>query len=249
MRTESIAFVFAIGLAAHAQAQILGEFPNQPPTVSVSGTAEVKVAPDEIHLDLGVETRHPALDEAKSENDQHMAAVLTFLKEAGIDRKDIQTDFLAIHPHYRTSNETSPEYYVAQRSVGIRLRKLAGFEKVLTGVLKHGANHVHGIDFRTTELRKHRDAARQLAIRAAREKAEALAGELGTKVGKVQRISENTWGGSWSWSGGHWGSRNYGGYAQNVSQNAGGAAPSEDGSLSVGQISVSATVHVTFMIE
>ena len=40
-----------------------------PPQISVSGSAEVKVAPDEIHLSVGVETRHEAVEEAKRQND------------------------------------------------------------------------------------------------------------------------------------------------------------------------------------
>jgi uncharacterized protein YggE len=222
---------------------------RQPATISVSGSAEVKVPPDEINLDVGVEARNPDLDEAKSQNDQKVSAVLKFLRENGIDSKDIQTDFIGIHPEFKHERDTVPEIYVVQRSIGIRLRRVSDFEKVLTGILKNGVNYVGGIDFRTTELRKHRDMARQMAIRAAREKADALARELGVKVGRVQSISENTWGGWWNWSGGSWGSQRYSSPYQNVTQNIDGGAPSGDGSLSVGQISVSATVNVSFALE
>jgi uncharacterized protein YggE len=239
-----------VGLVQPALAPLALRASETPPaTISVSGSAEVKVPPDEINLDVGVEVRNPHLDQAKAQNDEKVASVLKFLKNSGIDSKDVQTDFVGIHPEFKNERDTIPEIYVVQRSIGIRLRKVSDFEKVLTGVLKNGVNYVHGIDFRTTELRKHRDTARQMAIRAAREKADALAGELGVKVGKVQSISENTWGGWWSWSGGSWGSRRYGGMYQNVMQNAGGSGPSEDGSLSVGQISVSATVNVSFALE
>jgi uncharacterized protein len=240
-----------LGAAQFASAQgVPDAAEKQPATISVSGSAEVRVPPDEINLNVGVEVRHANLDEAKTLNDQKVAGVLKFLREAGIEAKDVQTDFIGIHPEFRNSRDTTPEVYVVQRSIGIRLRQVSDFEKVLTGLLKNGVNYVHGIDFRTTELRRHRDAARQLAIHAARLKADTLARELGARVGKVQTITENTWGGWWSWSGGSWGSQNYGGGYQNVMQNTGGGAgPSEDGSLSVGQISVSATVNVTFLLE
>ena len=113
----------------------------------------------------------------------------------------------------------------------------------------NGVNYVHGIDFRTSELRKHRDTARAMAIQAAKEKADALASELGVKRGKVYSITENYWGGWWSWSGSYWRSRGGGGMQQNVAQNAGGASEATEGALSVGQISVSATVNVSFLIE
>ena len=56
---------------------------------------------------------------------------------------------------------------------------------------RQGVNDVGGIQFRTTELRKHRDAARLQAVKAAREKAEAMAGELGATLSSVQTITEN----------------------------------------------------------
>ena len=45
------------------------------------------------------------------------------------------------------------------------------FEELLSRVLLAGANHIYDIDFSTSELRKHRDAARALAMKAAQEKA------------------------------------------------------------------------------
>ena len=54
---------------------------------------------------------------------------------------------------------TRPVTYVVQKSIGIRITSVALFESVLTGLLTNGVNYVHGIEFRTSELRKHRDAA------------------------------------------------------------------------------------------
>jgi uncharacterized protein YggE len=112
-------------------------------------------------------------------------------------------------------------------------------------VLEAGANYVHGVEFATTELRKHRDEARALAVRAAREKAVALAKELGLKPGRARSIVE---GGGGFWSGyGSWGGRG-GGYAQNVSQRS--ADPSEvTGTVAPGQIAVTAHVSVAFDLE
>jgi uncharacterized protein YggE len=104
---------------------------------------------------------------------------------------------------------------------------------------------VHGIQFRTTELRKHRDEARALAVTAAREKAEALAGELEQTVGHPTSIREehSSW---WSGYNAWWGSRRGDMMAQNVIQELGGAAMTGEGTVAPGQISVSARVSVTF---
>jgi uncharacterized protein YggE len=223
--------------------------PSQPPLISVSGSAEVKVAPDEIYLKLGVETRHESLENAKTQNDERVSKALAFLKVSDIKTKDVQTDFISIEPTYDSNvSRTKPVTFVVRKSIEVKLTDTGSFEGLLTGLLTNGVNNVHGIEFRTSQLRKHRDTARAMAIRAAREKASALASELGVKCGKVYNINANDWGG-WSASGSHWGGRYGGGMYQNAVQNVGGSVETDDSTLSVGQISVSATVNVSFLIE
>jgi hypothetical protein len=111
-------------------------------------------------------------------------------------------------------------------------------------MLGAGVNYVHGIQFRTTELRKYRDQARALAIQAAQEKASALAGGLAQKIGAPQEIQENY--SNWtSWYSTRWG----GSMTQNVTQNVSGGAPIDDGAFAPGQISVSARVTVVFELK
>ncbi|MEH6418266.1 SIMPL domain-containing protein [Pseudomonas sp. CGJS7] len=225
-------------------------------SVSVSGSAEVKVAPDEILLNVGVETRHPRLDEAKKLNDESVRAALALLKRDGVPDKDVQTDYISIEPRYEyesdnraalTQARAVPLVYVVRKSIGIRLTRVNEFENVLSGLLANGVQYIHGIEFRTSQLRKHRDAARALAVQAAKEKADALTQAMGVKRGAVQSISESYSGGWWR-GGGGWGAGG-GQMMQNVMQNAGGGEASEGGALSVGQISVNASVNATFAIE
>jgi len=216
---------------------------SSPPLVSVTGSAEVKVAPDEIHLTLGVETRDANLDQAKSQNDAKIAAVLKSLKEGGVDAKDIQTAYIRVEPNYEHNvSRVDPVYYEVTRSVGVRVRKVDAYEKLLTSVIRAGANRVYGIDLHTTQMRKHRDTARQMAMRAAKEKAEALAGELGVKIGKVYNISEQS-------AGGYWLGSRFNSTSNSVANEIGGPADVEDAAFAVGQISVSASVSVSFRIE
>jgi uncharacterized protein len=225
--------------------QTTGPSPQSPPQITVSGSAEIKVAPDEVHLSVGVETRSEKLDEGKRQNDERVGKVLQFLKGQGIKEKDIQTDFVSVEPNYESKiSRSEAAVYVIRKTIGVRLTDIAKFDGVLTGLLANGVNHVGGIDFRTSELRKHRDAARAMAVRAAREKADTLASELGVKRGRVYSVNATEGGGWWSWE-----SRGGVGMAQNVSQNAGGPSEDTQGTLSVGQISVSATVNVSFLIE
>ncbi len=224
--------------------------PQEPPVISVSGSAEVKVAPDEVYLRVGVETRHASLDEAKKQNDERVSKVIKFLKTSEIESKHVQTDFISIEPSYDSDvSLVKPVAYIVRRSVEVKLTDPKRFADVLSGMLTNGITNVHGIEFRTSQLRKHRDTARAMAIRAAREKADALAEELGVKRGKVHSVNANDWGGWFSSSGGYWGRGYGGGMMQNAVQDSGGPAETDDSTLSAGQISVSATVNVSFVIE
>ena len=217
-----------------------------PPQISVSGSAEVKVAPDEIYLSASVETRHETMEEAKRQNDERVAKALAFIKRSGVADKDVQTDFLSIEPTYdHNVSRIKSTFYVVRKSIQIRFTDIKGFESFLTGLLTSGVTTVDGIDFRTTQMRKHRDTARAMAIRAAREKADAMAAELGVKRGKVYSITANDWSG-WPGASRGWRGANL---QQNAMQDTGGPSEVTDGTLSIGQISVSASVSVSFLIE
>lgn len=215
-------------------------------TISVSGSADIKVAPDEIEFTLGIETRDKNLLVAKKQNSEKLHKTQTVLRGLGIESKHIQTDYVSIQPDYSNSDHLTPIGYQVQRTLAVILKDPSKFETLLTEILQAGVNHVHSIDFRTTELRKHRDRARALAIQAAREKALALAKELGQKVGHPTSISEG--GGGWYGPGRYWGGRYGGGMSQNVQQSS-GSGPSESGGLSLGQIAINATVSVVFELE
>jgi len=249
MKTPIKQLLMIVGLAL-PWTPAFSQLPAQPPVISVSGSAEVKVAPDEIYIRVGVETRNENLEMAKRDNDVRVSKSLAFLKGSGLKGKDVQTDFVSIEPTYENSfPRTKTVAYIVRKSIEVKLTQIDAFEGLLTGLLTNGVNTVHGIEFRTSELRKHRDKARAMAIRAAKEKADAMAAELGVKCGKVFSINANDYGGWSSSSGSYWGGRYGGLMAQNSVQDAGGASGAGGETLSIGQISVSASVNVSFLLE
>jgi uncharacterized protein YggE len=220
---------------------------EEPRLITVTGDAEVRVVPDEVILTLGVQTWDKNLDVAKRQNDEIVRRVLALADEYGIAPEHVQTDYVNIEPRYRNGYYEASDFigYFVSKTVVITLRDFGKFEDLLSSTLEAGVNFVHGVQFQTTELRKHRDEARALAIQAAREKAEAMAGELDQKVGEPYRIEEvqsGWWSGYNAWWGSRWGS----GMAQNVIQETGTGGMAVTGSLAPGQINVNARVAVTF---
>jgi uncharacterized protein YggE len=225
-----------------AQAQI---YSNQANIVAVSGDAEIKVIPNQVVLSLGVESRDQSLAVARAQNDRAVRSVLDAIKQFPIDPTDVQTDFMQVNIAYDNNVHTIVDHYVVQKSIAVTLKNVSKFESLLGAVLDAGANHIYGVEFLTTDLRKYRDQARALAARAAIEKANDLAAAAGLKVvGKPMNVS------SYSYGGGSWYGR-LGSRGANMTQNAyqSGERGSAEGTVALGKISVTATVSMNFQIE
>lgn len=213
-------------------------------TITTNGQAIVYVKPDEAVVTFGVETFDRSLDKAKTQNDAQSETLVKAIKGLGIDAKYIQTDNLNIQLRYINGQPWHGiEGYLADRAYSVTLKDTTLFEKLIDTALKNGANQMAGFEFRSSELRKHRDHARSMAAKAAKEKAVALAAELECGVGKPQQISES--------GGGYFGGYNlrFGGNAMMNAQNSIQAAPAggeEGGALPLGQIAIQADVNVVF---
>ncbi|HEX8913720.1 MAG TPA: SIMPL domain-containing protein [Humisphaera sp.] len=243
----------ALGITAVAAApapaagQVQQQEQAQKASISTSGDAVIYVKPDEVALTFGVESFDAKLDKAKADNEAAAAKLIKAVKEVGVAEKDIQTDQLQVEVRYADSSHPvrGVEGYIARRGYCATLRDVKLVDKLVDAVLKNGANQLGGLDFRTTQLRKFRDQARKMAIKAAREKADLLAGELGVQVGAPRTITE---GAIYS---GYFGNRNFN--ANAMAQNAAVAAPGGDGeggeATPLGQIAVHASVSVQFDLK
>jgi uncharacterized protein YggE len=242
------AFLMVMGVACGTSA----DSTRQPRTINVTGSADVMVVPDEVVFSVGVETIDIVLTKAKNDNDVVIKRVLAQAQSLGVEEKYIQTDYISIEPRYQDAylkdgyQKRELIGYVVRKDIAFTLKDVSRFEDLYSIILESGVNHVYGIEFRTTELRKYRDQGRTLAIQAAREKAEALAKEMGQTVGAPLSISENSsWGyRSYSW----WGASSA--MSQNVIQNAPSQGTSDGSStLALGQIAINASVSVTFELK
>lgn len=253
IRSKSILMVTSIFLIMFAfTANCFAETPVQR-TLSVSGTADVMVTPDEAVFTLAVETIHTDIKKAKSDNDASVKKIKALTEELKLDPKNVVTDYINVYPSYTYSNngENIFKGYVVRRGMVITLKELAKFEDLLTGILDSGANYIQNVQFRTTQLRKYKDEARSMAVKAAKEKAAAMAKELGQTIGKanmIQEIQEDVYSSPWgysSYSGTNWSSN---AAMSNTVVNAPGASGLSENNqdFSPGQIKVTARVSVTF---
>lgn len=161
-----------------------------PKVVRVTGTSEVKVAPDRAVIELGVQKQDPNASAAKRAADQASRRILAALKAQGVDEKDVQTTYLSLQPESYTRKGVRISYFVANETMLITVRDLSRLDSLLEELVKAGGNRIDSIGYEVSDMRKYRDQARELAIKAAREKAQALAQALGQEAGKAHSIEE-----------------------------------------------------------
>jgi uncharacterized protein YggE len=218
------------------------------PRITVSGEAVVQVRPDRAVVSASVETMDLDVGVAKQRNAEISRKVLAAARECGAADKEIQTDYLSVDQRW-------DDYYKRQRLLGyvvrnhlaITLSDTSRLEELTDRLLAAGAVSLGGVDFQTSELRTHRDRAREMALRAAKEKAERMAAVLGENLGPVLQITESPLPvPSWYRAG----------PSQNVTQNvamnssapSGGAGEGSE-SVALGKIAIRAGVSVTFELK
>ena len=154
-------------------------------------------------------------------------------------------------PVYENYNSLEIKGYRIDNTVSITVRDVNLADDVILAAFKAGANQVQDVQFYTSELRKYRDQARALAMKAAREKAQALAG-AGRGTGRLRAVSQREHlDSSITVPGGR--AHGFSLWAQNVIQNAapsqGQASQSDDSPLSLGQIAVRAEVSASYSLK
>lgn len=225
---------------------------NSNRTIQVSGTAVVNVRPDRALVQLGVQSNGKTPKEVQTRNANTISNVIKSLEKMGIEAKDIATDYYVIEPLYEDYDSLYIKGYRISNIVAITMRDVDKTSDAIATAFQAGANQVVNVEFYTSELRKYRDQARDMAMKAASEKADALAGAAGADTDCVLNINENTWS---YFSGRNWwhGGQNQNLWAQNAIQNVApsnaGAPASDDSPVSTGQISIRAEVSASFALK
>jgi uncharacterized protein YggE len=165
---------------------------ERPPAkvVRVFGTSDVKVVPDRAVIELGVEKQSTSARLAKQAEDAAARRLLATLRSNGIEDKDVQTTYLSLRPQFDYRKGMRISYFAAEQTMTVTVRDIAKLDVLVEALMGAGGNRIDSIQYETSDLRKYRDQARDLAVKAAREKAQALAAALGQGIGKAQSIEE-----------------------------------------------------------
>lgn len=189
-----------IGLLAFTAPLNADDGKNRPRVMSMTGTGEVKAAPDMAVVTIGVVREAVTAREALSASNQAMAAVTTSVLGAGIEVKDLQTAGFAVNPKYhypkRNSSGEQPEPritgYTVSNTLTITARDLDKLGGLLDSVVDAGSNQINGIAFGISEPGPLEDDARRAATKDAIAKATLYADAAGVALGPIMSIIEQS---------------------------------------------------------
>ncbi len=205
--------------------------------ITVTGVGEVKRVPDIARVELGAEATRPTVVEARDAASEATSQLITALRNAGVDSRDIQTSHVSIQPQHEYPPNEPPRLtgYLAQNSIRVILRDLdkAGATIDAAVTAAGDAGRLNGIQFAFSAPEGLTTEARKRAVQAARSSAKTFADAAGVKLGKVLAMEET-------------GSR--GGEPRMLAMRM-EAASAKDMPLEAGESTVSVSVTVAFAIK
>ena len=165
--------------------------PVGPPVIVTSGEGVVKHAPERAWVTIGTETRARTPQEAQQANVDAMTAVVARIKQAGIPDDAIQTAGYTLQPEFDFQNgRQTLRGYVARNQVRVRVDTLSKTGDIIGAAVATGATNVSGVQFDLKDRAAAEREALTLAVRDARQRADAAAAGAGVQIERVIRIEE-----------------------------------------------------------
>ncbi len=161
-------------------------------TVRVSGMGKVFMNPDTAILNIGIETEGETSKKAQEKNKEKSQEVIETLKEAGIDEKDIKTQWYNIYPNYNYSQYGGRKFlgYQANHNLTIKIRDKEKVPEILDQVTESGVTNIGNVQYVVEDKEAAYDEARQKAAKDAKQKAGKLGEVFGFSVGRLVQVEE-----------------------------------------------------------
>lgn len=203
-RTYLVAFVIAVfGVSVCAAQTKDADVAN--PVIEVTGKAEIAVEPDSATISVDFTKLDKDLQAARKANEEGVTKMLQIAKKYSIPPQDVRTNNISVSMKYISMRDRQkPIYdedgdeigtrefqgYEVSRSVTFKLTKLEQFEAIFNEILTTQPTEIDDVKFETSRLIELRVKAREMAMKAAHEKAKAMTAAIGQTVGKAIKISE-----------------------------------------------------------
>jgi uncharacterized protein len=163
------------------------------PRISVTGTAVARTIPDEALWNISISEFDETPLPPKDRSDEKLKAILALAKELEVAPEDIQSGSLSIRREYdrdEQGRQTTFKHFAVNRRVTLKQRDLTRFDEFASKLLTAGDIEV-SFSLQSSKVHELRAETRLKAMRAAKEKADAMCREVGAAAGKPLRIEEH----------------------------------------------------------
>ena len=186
----SVAGVIALAIPANSAETATTRY------ITVTGVGTVSVVPDAVRFNATVSIISATNSAALSAATKSAAAVRTALKTAGIAVKDIRSASISVYPEYNWTQETGTRItgYRASQSFDVLVRTASKAGSIIEAVVTAGGESVQlgGVIPVTLNPSVATEDARAAAVTNAKSKAASYAKLLGTSIGKVLSLEEQS---------------------------------------------------------
>ena len=174
--------IFALSFTAKAQT------PQKENSISVIGTAEMEIVPDEIYM--SVTLREYTKDKKKFAIEELEKNLVNFIeKVTTTDKKDIKMDNMSA---YVLSMKRKNKDEVISKSYDVKFKNSQQVYMLYSVMDSLGISKANVSKYSHSKMDEYKKEIKIKAIKAAREKADYLTAAVGEKAGKAISISEAT---------------------------------------------------------
>ncbi len=171
-------------------------------TITVSGEGEVFAVPDIASFTFSVTEENKVAAEAQRVASQKVNSALAFLKEKGIEDRDVKTTGYNLYPLYDYTQKPCTQFscppgervlrgFEVSQTVSVKVRTTDEAGDILAGIGEIGVSQVSGLDFTIDDDESLKAEARKSAIKNAKERADALAEDLDVRLVRIVSFSES----------------------------------------------------------
>jgi uncharacterized protein YggE len=164
--------------------------------ITVTGLGTISAVPDAVRFNATVSLLASTNAAALSSASKSAVAVRAALKDNGIALKDIRSANISVYPEYTWTQEAGTKItgYRASQSFDVLVRKASDAAKIIEAVVTAGGDNVQlgGVIPTTLNPAIATEEARAAAVANAKSKASSYAKLLGTSIGKVLFLEEQS---------------------------------------------------------
>lgn len=170
-------------------------------TISVQGEGEVFAVPDTAQFSFSVIKEGESAEAVQEEAARISNEAIAYLKENGVEDRDIKIIGYNVYPRYEwreiqcitypcPSGERELVGFEINQSIQVKVRDTEKAGELLAGVGDFGVEQISGLQFTIEDEDELQREARQEAVADAKEKAEALADDLGVRLVRIVNFNE-----------------------------------------------------------